>query len=547
MSLFTRILGTGILGVVFAVLIASIFLVGNNAYQKNQDLADKYSVFQNQITAAENAHMVWLRTLYSALMFRYPEIKIVTDGHKCAFGVWYATEGKEIVKLLATDIQEKFEAINQDHLDIHAAGIDVIRLYKEDPQAAIDHTEKDVAPLANTVLSQLAEIGKLASKHHDTVKEEGNRIRRVQYIATLVALIVGLVILIPFAYMTARGVVHSLNAGVRFAEALQIGDVSHRLNMRRKDEIGTLASALDQAAEMVEGSARLLEIVATGNLTLDVTPASERDVCGNALSAMVASLNKTIADLTNISDELSNGAKDVSSAAETLSNGSQSSAASLEQISASMSVISGQTKSNADNATQARDWAQKASNAATEGQKAMEEMNGAMQQITTNSTQIQRVIKVIDDIAFQTNLLALNAAVEAARAGQHGKGFAVVAEEVRNLAARSAKAAAETSDLITKSGREIEHGAEVASKTAEVLNTIVDEIKQTTELVAGIAVASQEQAQGVTQVTVGLQQIESVTQQNSAAAEESASASNEMSGMATELSELIHRFKVKTS
>jgi methyl-accepting chemotaxis protein len=175
----------------------------------------------------------------------------------------------------------------------------------------------------------------------------------------------------------------------------------------------------------------------------------------------------------------------------------------------------------------------------------MHKMNDAMSKITKNSTEIQRVIKVIDDIAFQTNLLALNAAVEAARAGQHGKGFAVVAEEVRNLAARSAKAAQETNDLISTSGKEIEEGGHVADHTAEVLNQIVEQIKQTTDLVSGIAVASNEQAQGVAQITIGLQQIDSVTQQNTAAAEESASAAAEMNAMASSLQKHVAKFQLR--
>jgi methyl-accepting chemotaxis protein len=260
---------------------------------------------------------------------------------------------------------------------------------------------------------------------------------------------------------------------------------------------------------------------------------------------MLDQVNQVLSEIGEGVKQVATGSGEVSSAAQALSSGAQESAASLEEITASMSEISSQTKANAESAGQARDLAQKASNAATQGQEAMQQMTGAMTRITQNSNEIQRVIKVIDDIAFQTNLLALNAAVEAARAGQHGKGFAVVAEEVRNLASRSAKAARETSDLIAKSGQEIEKGGEVASHTAEVLNTIVDQIKQTTELVAGIAVASNEQAQGVNQVSIGLQQIDSVTQQNTAAAEESASAASEMSSMAATLQKQVDLFKLR--
>ena len=242
---------------------------------------------------------------------------------------------------------------------------------------------------------------------------------------------------------------------------------------------------------------------------------------------------------------MSSGAGLVSNSSIALSQGATEQASSVEQLTASIEEVAAQTTLNAQNAQTANDSARQVKENAVQGNEQMQEMLKAMDDINNSSASISKIIKVIDDIAFQTNILALNAAVEAARAGQHGLGFAVVAEEVRTLAAKSAQAAKETTELIEGSIKKVDIGTKIASETASALDKIVKEVAKTASLIETIAVATNEQAAAIEQINQGVMQVSTVVQSNAATSQESAAASEELSSQADQLREIVSTFKVR--
>ena len=236
------------------------------------------------------------------------------------------------------------------------------------------------------------------------------------------------------------------------------------------------------------------------------------------------------------SSQVASAAAQVSSASQSLAQGASEQASSLEETSSALEEITSMTKKNADTARQASALSAQAKAAGDKGNEAMDKMGRAIGQIEKSATETAKIIKVIDEIAFQTNLLALNAAVEAARAGEAGKGFAVVAEEVRNLAMRSAEAAKTTSAMIEQSVASARNGVEISSEVAKMLAEITTSSTRVNALVGEIAAASNEQAQGVSQINNSVSQMDKVTQGTAAGAEQAAAASEELSAQAAEMS-----------
>ncbi|MBC9876920.1 HAMP domain-containing protein [Bradyrhizobium sp. INPA01-394B] len=441
-------------------------------------------------------------------------------------------QARDEVHAVATENGKKIlDKFSGAYAHMNSVEDQALHLAKADRAKAVELSTVEVRKAVVESTAALDEyvvfLRKLMADRSEQAREDGARAQLMLISLVLASLLVAVVAATWIALNISRG----LSRAVNLADAVAIGDLSHKIEVSSNDEVGDLVKSLTAMTVNLNATAAVANEIAQGNLTIEAKPLSDKDTLGLALERMIEKLRQIVAEALTAAQNVSAGSQELSASAEQLSQGATEQASSAEEASSSMEEMASNVKQNADNANQTEKIAAQSAKDAEASGAAVGRAVNAMQTIAEKIT-------IVQEIARQTDLLALNAAVEAARAGEHGKGFAVVASEVRKLAERSQAAAAEIGTLSADT-------VKVAQEAGSMLAKLVPDIKKTAELVEEITAACREQDVGSAQINQAIQQLDKVGQQNASASEQVSSTSEELASQAEQLQSTIAYFRIE--
>ena len=499
------------------------------------------------VLKAQSAHNSWVENLCSAISMG-TEFTGSKDYKTCVLGNWfYGTD----LSGLSDEMLDLIEEMKPIHQAIHESAQTILDLNATDHEAAKEMYQNVTKANVIRLIALLDQVGELTQQQvSDTSLHLERAVIGTEIVNVLTMAVILLFNILLFFYVM-KSIVAPIQNITESSRGLSEGKLDFHIDVNSQNELGVLAESLNTSVQnlklYITDISQVLDEIAGGNLgkESDIAYIGDFVQIQESIGMISEKLSQTMDQINSSANQVDSGANQVAVGAQSLAQGATEQASEVDNLLQMIEQVTIQIDNNAQNAAETNQEAGLVGENITRCNDQMQEMTEAMDQISSCSGEIQHIIKTIDDIAFQTNILALNAAVEAARAGTAGKGFAVVADEVRNLAAKSADAVKDTTQLIEKTLRVVESGSRLTGLTKESLNSVVEGAGKVTTNIRRISDASAEQQLAINTIKDSIEQISTVVQSNSATSEQSAAASEELASQAQVLKRLIGNFQLK--
>ncbi len=413
--------------------------------------------------------------------------------------------------------------------------------------------KEKVNPLLDSIAADLEAIAQEQDVSALESIEVADKLVIIAFLAVVIVVVLSTVIAMLIGSRIARSISDPVNEIEEAAQKLAQGNLDITIDYTGKDELGHLADSMRATFKFLQDVIKdvdaLLERVAGGDFTTDT---ENEGVYIGDFGTMIVSIRKlteqlrtTLTEIDEHAAQVALGSDQMSESAQALAEGATEQAGAVQELTAMINTLADSARDTATTTKDSYEQAISYKDEAEAGQKNMGELLEAMERISVTSTQIEKIIGEIEDIADQTNLLSLNASIEAARAGEAGRGFAVVADQIGKLAADSAQSAVNTREMIQKSLDEINKGNDITNLTSEALSKVVEGINVIAGSMQEVNAKALAQADSINQVEAGIEQITGVIESNSAAAEETSATSEELLAQAENLKGLVEQFTLK--